>query len=61
MYQLTKDVFDYLKNSEQETLDLIETLSKIPAPSGKETERANFVKDLLLLLFISSFTKLEFN
>ena len=48
MYQLTKDVFDYLKNSEQETLDLIETLSKIPAPSGKETERANFVKDLLL-------------
>ena len=45
---LTDEILDYLKNSEQETLDLIEELSQIPAPSGNETLRAQFVKNLLL-------------
>ncbi len=45
MYQLDKRVIEYCEKVEKETLDLIEEMSKIPAPSGKEEKRAEFVKD----------------
>lgn len=48
MKGLTNEILEYLDNSERETLELLETLAKIPAPSGNETLRANFVKDLLV-------------
>lgn len=41
---LTNDVLNYLNSSKQETLDLLKTLCQIPAPSGKEEKRVEFVK-----------------
>ncbi len=44
MFELSKEVLKFLQDHEQETFDLIETLSKIPAPSGKEELRVEFCK-----------------
>ena len=44
MFELDGKVLQFLQNHEQETFDLIETLSKIPAPSGKEELRVEFCK-----------------
>ena len=44
-YNLSQDVLDYLKASEQEMLDLLEELCQIPAPSGKEELRVEFCKN----------------
>ena len=44
-YSLSKDVLDYIENSHQDMLDLLEELCQIPAPSGKEELRAEFCKN----------------
>ncbi|MBQ7879772.1 MAG: M20/M25/M40 family metallo-hydrolase [Clostridia bacterium] len=44
---LNDKINEYLKNAIEETLALIETLCKIPAPSGLEDARAAFCKDWL--------------
>ncbi len=44
-YALPKKVLDYLENSHQEMLDLLEELCQIPAPSGHEELRAEFCKN----------------
>ncbi len=41
---LNNQVLNYLANNKEQTLKLIEELCKIPAPSGKEGMRAEFVK-----------------
>lgn len=46
-YELSKDILKYLKDSEEETIKLIETLCGIPAPSHHEERRAEFVKNWL--------------
>lgn len=46
-YELSKDILKYLKDSEEETINLIETLCRIPAPSHHEERRAEFVKNWL--------------
>ncbi len=46
-FELSKDVLEYLEKSKQETIDLIEELCKIPAPSHHEEKRAEFVKKWL--------------
>ena len=46
-FELSENVLIFLKEHEQETLDLIETLCGIPAPSGKEEKRAQFCKEWL--------------
>lgn len=46
-FELSNDVLQYLKDSEEETIKLIETLCGIPAPSHHEERRAAFVKDWL--------------
>ncbi len=46
-YELSKDILKYLKDSEEETINLIETLCGIPAPSHHEERRAEFVKSWL--------------
>ena len=43
-YTLPKEVCDYIENSHQEMLDLLEELCQIPAPSGKEELRVEFCK-----------------
>lgn len=43
-YELSQDVLNYLENAKQETIDLIEELCKIPAPSHHEEKRAEFIK-----------------
>lgn len=43
-YQLPEKVLNYLNDSNQETIDLLEELCQIPAPSGKEELRAEFCK-----------------
>ncbi|MBO5066944.1 MAG: peptidase, partial [Clostridia bacterium] len=47
MLNLNKNVLKYLQDSEQETLDLLETICQIPAPSGNEHKRAEFIKNWL--------------
>lgn len=44
---LNKEVLNYLENNKEQTLKLIEELCKIPAPSGKEEHRAEFVKNYM--------------
>ena len=44
MFSLDEKVLNYLKDSEQETFELLETLAQIPAPSGKEELRVKFIK-----------------
>lgn len=44
---LSGKITEYLQNATKETLTLIETLCKIPAPSGQEDARAAFCKDWL--------------
>ena len=46
-FELSNDVLRYLKESEKETIKLIETLCGIPAPSHHEERRAEFVKNWL--------------
>ena len=46
-YELSQEVLNYLENAKQETIDLIETLCKIPAPSHHEEKRAEFIKNWL--------------
>jgi len=46
-YELSEDILKYLKDSEEETIKLIETLCGIPAPSHHEERRAEFVKNWL--------------
>ena len=43
-YTLTQDALNFIKETEQESIKLLETLCQIPAPSGKEELRAEFVK-----------------
>lgn len=45
--KLTQDVLDYLSESKQETFELLKTLCQIPAPSGLEDKRVEFVKSWL--------------
>ena len=44
-YTLSKDVLDYIEKTNAEAIDLLETLCQIPAPSGKEEKRVEFVKN----------------
>ena len=44
-YSLSKDVLDYIENSHQDMLDLLEELCQIPAPSGNEQLRAEYCKN----------------
>ena len=46
-FELTDDILKYLKDSEEETLQLTEALCKIPAPSWHEEKRAEFCKNWL--------------
>ena len=46
-FELSNEILQYLKDSEEETLKLIETLCGIPAPSHHEEKRAEFVKTWL--------------
>ena len=46
-YELSQNVLNYLENAKQETIELIETLCKIPAPSHYEEKRAEFIKNWL--------------
>ena len=45
MFELNDKVLEYLKNSEKENLALLEELAQIPAPSGQEDLRVDFVKN----------------
>lgn len=44
---LNEKVVKFLEEKKDETIELIETICKIPAPSGKEERRAEFVKNWL--------------
>ena len=46
-FELYNDILTYIKKCEQETIELLQTLCAIPAPSGKEEKRAEFVKNWL--------------
>ena len=46
-YELSPDILQYLKESENELIELIETLCGIPAPSHHEEKRAEFIKNWL--------------
>lgn len=46
-FELSNKILEYLKASEEETLELIEALCKIPAPSWHEEKRAEFCKNWL--------------
>ena len=43
--ELNQEILQYLKNSENENLALLEELAQIPAPSGQEDLRVEFVKN----------------
>jgi di/tripeptidase len=45
--ELNQDVLQYLEESREETLALLEALCKIPAPSHHEEKRAAFCKKWL--------------
>ncbi len=45
---LNKEISEYLESVVQETIELTETLCRIPAPSHHEERRAEFVKDWLV-------------
>ena len=47
MCQLTNETLEYLTNTKEETIYLIETLCKIPSPSNHEKEKAIFIKKWL--------------
>jgi len=46
-YELSNDILKYLTDCEEETIDLIEALCGIPAPSWHEEKRAEFCKKWL--------------
>lgn len=48
-FVLNNDILEYLKASEEETVKLIEELCGIPAPSGQEEKRAEFIKTWLIM------------
>lgn len=45
--ELSKEITQYISEHKDETLELLKTLGKIPAPSNHEEKRANFCKDWL--------------
>jgi len=45
--ELSKEITQYISEHKDETLELLKTLAKIPAPSNHEEKRANFCKDWL--------------
>lgn len=42
-FELSQEILNYLENVKEETINLIETLCKISAPSGYEDKRAEFI------------------
>lgn len=44
---LSKEILQYLEESKAETIELIEAICRIPAPSGQEDARAQFCKEWL--------------
>lgn len=46
-FELSKGILQYLKDSEEETIELIEALCCIPAPSHHEEKRAQFIQNWL--------------
>ena len=46
-YKITDHLSQFLSDSLPETLSLLEELCTIPAPSGQEDERAEFIKNWL--------------
>ena len=47
-YELTNDILKYLADSHAECVELLKTLTLIPAPSHHEDEKAKYVMDWLL-------------
>lgn len=45
--ELNNQVLNYLAENKEQTFDLLRTLCQIPAPSGKEDKRVEFVKSWL--------------
>ena len=45
--ELNQDILDYLEQSFGKTMELLETICKIPAPSNQEEKRAAFCKEWL--------------
>ena len=45
---LSKKMIDYVCSTDQEAIELLTTLAKIPAPSNHEEKRAEFCRDWLL-------------
>ena len=45
---LSKKMADYVCSTDQEAIELLTTLAKIPAPSNHEEKRAEFCRDWLL-------------
>ena len=45
---LSEKMLDYVCSTDQEALDLLITLAKIPAPSNHEQKRAEFCRDWLI-------------
>lgn len=43
--KLNQEILQYLKNSEKDNFELLEELAQIPAPSGQEDLRVEFVKN----------------
>lgn len=46
-FELSENILKYLENSNDETMQLLESLCKIPAPSHHEEKRAEFCKNWL--------------
>ena len=46
-WELSDDILQYLQDSEEETIRLIETLCGIPAPSHHEEKRVAFIQNWL--------------
>ena len=46
--ELPRETMQYIENHFEETIELIKTLAKIPAPSNHEEKRAAFCRDWLL-------------
>lgn len=46
-FELNEKILNYLEDSREETLELLEALCKIPAPSNHEERRAQFCKNWL--------------
>lgn len=53
-FSLTQDCLKYLEDSLEETIQLIETLCRIPSPSHYEEKKAEFIYNWFLELGVSS-------